>query len=335
MDRTDNILLNQILKITGFVVLFFLVLFLLNKVFMFKEGTAVGDFYKEERDTYEVILIGSSRMLFGIDPRILKSEYDIDAYNFAQYGQHLPLNYYYVLDAIRTQHPKKVVLDVYRLDLELNEQTDDLVHMHESIDNMVWSKNKIKAIHDLNSISNSPQYYLPFIYYHSRWKELNKSDFVNGDETIFGYRELSSATPYDAFEIVPENEKLTPSDTVMEYLEKIRIVCEESGTELVLINLLRYSPLDDGNLAISDDMSEEEKVEINIKKSDCETNLRLQKMANGLADYAKEHNLLYINYNHIIDEIDFDFKNDMYDENHANINGALKQTEYLGRMIKQ
>ena len=173
------------IRVVGFCVLFCMILFFMNQIFMFKEGSAVSDFYKEKNDTYDVILVGSSRMLFGIDPRILADEYNISAYNFAQYGQHLPLNYYYVLDAIRTQHPQKIVLDVYRMDLEMSDQTDDLAHMHESIDNMAWSINKIKAIHGVNSISNSPQYYIPFIYYHSRWKELNREDFINTDKTFF------------------------------------------------------------------------------------------------------------------------------------------------------
>lgn len=322
------------IRVVGFCVLFCMILFFMNQIFMFKEGSAVSDFYKEKNDTYDVILVGSSRMLFGIDPRILADEYNISAYNFAQYGQHLPLNYYYVLDAIRTQHPQKIVLDVYRMDLEMSDQTDDLAHMHESIDNMAWSINKIKAIHGVNSISNSPQYYIPFIYYHSRWKELNREDFINTDKTFLGYRELSSTTSYDDFDIIPENEKLTPSKLVMDYLERIRKVCDETGTELILINLLRYSPVDTTDLVVDDKMNADERLEIDILKAEYENNAQLQRMANGLADYAKEHNIMYINYNHHIDDIKFDFASDMYDENHTNIYGAAKQTRYLGDKIK-
>ena len=295
-----------------FIILFLLLLCVANRVFMFKEGRGVSSFYKEEKDSYDVILAGSSRMVFGIDPRILKEEYGIDSYNFAQYGQHAPLNYYYIIDAINSQHPSKVVLDVYRLDLEKADQTGDLVHMHESIDNMRWSVNKLKAIFDLSSISNSPQYFVPFIYYHTRWKELNKNDFANKDKTYFGYRELGTVMPYEDFEILSEEEMLEPSETVIAYLDKINDVCRDNNCELILINLPRYSPL---------------------TGDEAEENDRLQRMANGLAKYATERNIRYLNYNHCLDEMGFDFLADMYDENHSNIYGAGKQTRLLGEYL--
>lgn len=292
-----------------FIILFLILLCVANRIFMFKEGRGVSSFYNEDKDSYDVILAGSSRMVFGIDPRILKDEYGINSYNFAQYGQHAPLNYYYITDAIKTQHPKMVVLDLYRLDLEKEDQTGDLVHMHESIDNMKWSVNKLKAIMDLSSVSNSPQYFIPFIYYHTRWKELNKNDFTGNDKTFFGYRELGTVMPYGEFEILDEDEMLEPSETVIAYLDKILDVCRKNNCELILINLPRYSPLEG---------------------DDAEENDRLQRMANGLVKYAEDRNIRYLNYNHYLEEMDFDFSADMYDENHSNIYGAGKQTRLLG-----
>ena len=73
---------------------------------------AVRALYEEPRDSLDVVFVGSSHILNGAFPLELWHEYGIVSNNLGQHGQSIPISYYMVQEAIRTQHPGCIVLDV-------------------------------------------------------------------------------------------------------------------------------------------------------------------------------------------------------------------------------
>lgn len=63
----------------------------------------------------------------------------------------------------------------------------------KDFDYMKWSKVKISAVHDICSLDSSQSelsYYLPFVRYHDRWKELGKLDFSYTPSQLYGFAPL-------------------------------------------------------------------------------------------------------------------------------------------------
>ena len=63
----------------------------------------------------------------------------------------------------------------------------------KDFDYMKWSKVKISAVHDICSLDSSQSefsYYLPFVRYHDRWKELGKLDFTYTPSKLYGFAPL-------------------------------------------------------------------------------------------------------------------------------------------------
>ena len=90
----------------------------------------------------------------------------------------------------------------------------------------------------------------------------------------------------------------------MEYLDKMRALCQEKGIQLILIKAPSLAPewYDSQNSQI--------------------------------VEYAQKHNLPYINFYELLDETGIDYETDTYDGGlHMNLDGARKLSKYLGNVL--
>jgi hypothetical protein len=154
-------------------------------------------------------------------------------------------------------------------------------------------------------------YVFPLLRYHSRITELGVDDF----KYAFSEPDRVSHSGYlMQTEIVPMPEDIgTPMtrlddlpDESMEYLEKMRILCQENGAELVLVkaptNHTRYWWYDQWDEQIS--------------------------------VYAEQYDLAYYNLIPLCEEIGIDWSYDTYDEGmHLNVYGAEKTSVYFGKIL--
>ena len=94
----------------------------------------------------------------------------------------------------------------------------------------------------------------------------------------------------------------------MEYLEKMRLLCEEKGVELILIK----SPTNHWKFYWYDEWDRQ------------------------IADYANAHGLSYYNFIPLCEEIGIDWNTDTYDKGaHLNVYGAEKLTAYFGKLLSE
>ena len=152
-------------------------------------------------------------------------------------------------------------------------------------------------------------YIFPFFRYHSRWSELTASDFryMFHQDTLShnGFLMRADVRPV---ETLPEPKKLANyqfSDICYEYLDKIRLLCEEKGVELILIKAPSLYPH------------------------------WYDQWDQQMVDYAAQYDLTYINFLDHIDEIGLDFSTDTYDQGlHLNLSGAEKLADYFGQILQ-
>ena len=104
--------------------------------------------------------------------------------------------------------------------------------------------------------------------------------------------------------IAEGNEDKTFGDMPMEYLDRIRKLCEEKGIQLILMKAPSLAP----------QWYEEENQQV--------------------VDYAKKYDLPYINFYELLDEVKIDYETDTYDGGlHMNLSGADKLSEYMGNLL--
>ena len=146
--------------------------------------------------------------------------------------------------------------------------------------------------------------------------EDDASDTEGGEEVEAADDDI--VDPWADIDIGEEEEDLAPTPTYttvdkgkpfgkmpMEYLDKIRTLCEENGIRLILIKAPSLSPqwYD----------SQEKQV----------------------VDYAEKYKLPYINFYKLIKETGIDYETDTYDGGlHMNYSGAKKLSEWLGNELK-
>lgn len=264
----------------------------------------------------EVVFAGSSHMNNAAYPLMLWEKYGITSYNHAQSGQILPVSYYACKDAIELYHPKVLVLDVYML--YHAKKTGNITWMHQSFDRMSFS-NRLQGILDLIPREQWKEFLVPLTLYHARWESLLERDFTFDKSALDVNRGCSMnfthATDITGLtlQIADASEKIEPPEIAVEYLIRIAELCQETGTELLLVALPYFT---------SDEVDE---TTHNMSKD--------QAYFNWVSDFAAEYGANYINYFHIVDEIGFNWYEHLFNYSHMNYWGGCVITEHLGEYL--
>ena len=308
---------KRILKGSIFTIILISILLCLNELFILKTGyrnNLYQGLYANTGDKYDVVLLGSSHMHSAISPNLLWKDYGMTSFNYATAGEPIDVTYYLLKEILKKQEKPIVVVDLYYLGL--TEEYGEEGYISYVLDNMKLSKNKIEAISATTPKNERQNYFVPFIKYHSRWKELSKLDlqsknldnyyekgFGAGDEK-YGKENKANVFTEGVGELPPKSE---------EYLYKMINLSKERGFKLIFTNM----PYDETSTMGMPNWT---------KASG--------KMFNKVEQICKDNNIEFINYNKKYKEMAFDFKSDMFNIGHLNIWGSSKVTNYLGELLK-
>jgi len=320
--KRNNSILKKIISCVLFIVVLFFVLFFVNKILERKESRVKYASFFEHADDIDVLLLGSSHVINGINPLILYEEAGITSYNMGGHGSPIKATYYELLNALDYMTPKLVVVDAYMLEKNyefidvMNDDTDEaeiqssIQQLHLNMDVFPISKTKYNSVNALvSSLKIKLQFLFPFIIYHDRWKELDVNDFkavINEDEinsymgaepvyTVFGDSENYDKT----------DEGLSDSTTGTDYLWRILEECKNRDIDVVLTHLPFYATYED------------------------------QKASHTAKLIADEFGIKYINFNELSDFDEFNYETDLADHGHLNITGCEKVSKYLSKELSE
>ncbi len=269
------------------------------------EGGLIGEYY-EYSGNNDVIFLGDSEVYYNFSPEVLKDEYDINAYVRGSANQTMCQSYYILMDSLRYETPKVVVLSVASL---MKDGSDSEAYNRMTIDGMKWTKYKIDCIKDSMLEGESfISYVFPILRYHARWSELSQQDikYYFGTPSVSdrGYIEKTEVVPMSQLPAVRPLADYDLSDTAMNYMDMIREVCEEKDITLVLV------------------------------KSPSQYPYWYKEWDEQVVNYAKEYNLTYVNLLNNIEDVGLDFLVDTFDGGlHLNATGAKKNTIYFGKIL--
>ncbi len=290
------------------------VLFLLQRLLLPKyvsgvvEGAFVAEFYEEEDKNYDVVFIGDCEVYENFSPIRLWQDYGITSYIRGSAEQYIWQSYYLLEDTLRYTMPKVVIYNVQAM--QFNESQSE-AYNRMTLEGMRWSPSKVKAINaSMKEDEKFLDYVFPILRYHTRWSELTPDDikymFATKKVSHNGYYMRVDVRPAEG---VPEGRMLSNydfGDNAWKYLDMMRCLCEEKGIELILIKAPSLYPY------------------------------WYEEYDSQIVEYAEEHDLRYINFLKLADEIGIDYSTDTYDAGlHMNLAGAEKLSVYLGDVLRE
>ena len=275
------------------------------------EGALTGEYYAD-KGGHDVIFVGDCEVYESFVPSVLWEKYGITSYIRGS-AQQLAWHSYYILEeTFKYETPKVVVFNV--LALKYGEPQSEAFN-RMTLDTMKWSWQKVEAINaSMTEEESFVDYLFPLLRYHSRITELESDDlkywFSKAPHVSDnGYLMQTGIVPME--EAAEEGRELLDYElpaTSMEYLEKMRLLCEEKGSELVLIK----APTNSWGYWWYDEWEEQ------------------------IVEYASEKGLTYYNFIPLCDEIGIDWSTDTYDAGmHLNVYGAEKMSVYFGKILTE
>ena len=302
------------LKPIGFLAILTFVLIQLNRIFCFKYDDGIcqmEQFYEQEENTIDVLVLGSSHAFVNISPQILYEQEGIRAYNLCASMQPTWHTYYYLKEALEYQQPKLIVMDVFRLVENYDYSKES--KLIKSTYGMKMSRNKLESIRaGLNEDNQSDAYihFFEFPAYHGRYAELTRDDFVFDKGKMENYKGFYPVTKVTSMERpnVEDVTECTPiEEKTLDYFQRILELAKEEGIPVLLVNAPYILNEDDKKIYNT--------LEEQLKK------------------YDASYQITYIDFNQKYDELGIDFSTDYADYDHLNESGVNKLNPYLAKYI--
>lgn len=287
----------------------------LNWLFRLKSADssyAAQMFYKQEKNSIDVLCLGSSHTYSNINPAILWDEYGMAAYDFAGSNQPLWNTYYYMKEALKYQHPELIVLDIYRATEYFDYQDEERVAMNTfgirySKD---WEESLTVSLEDETVYGD---YLLRYPVYHSRYQNMKEQDFkrYNGDANAENYKGFNlnciSTTVFESFpDVSGIRDTGNMTEKTRDYLERILKLAAEEEIPILLVSAPYMG------------ITEEDK-----------------KIFNQVEMLAELYGVNFVDFNEHYEKIGFDPATDFAENSHLNYYGSEKYTSYLGKYISQ
>lgn len=264
-------------------------------------------------DTYELIILGSSRAYTAYNPNVLDSITGLKSFNMGTSAQDIAETYYMLKELLEYQKPEFVVLDLFL------PSSDNSHEFYQILSNAAFFnsfQNKFDLItkgYDTEGIVN---YVLPVVklknyikndlsaFIAPRRPEKQEDHWIRGflyDTTVVNTVQISKFTPISNFENTSFNR-----ERFSFYMNRISKLLQEKNIKFLTV----HTPYPPSRKAISPVKDEE----------------------NYFTAFTKQHHIPFFDFNKELSNItDSDFS----DYHHTNYKGAKKVSMALGKIIKK
>ena len=263
-------------------------------------------FHNLPEDSVEVMVYGSSHAWKGLNCIEMYENYGIGAYNYGCNWQHINTTSLFFEDSLRTQSPKVILVETYLVndvlsDIDMNGE----IYYTRGISHFDAKSEYLEECFG-NEYERYLSYYVPFVAFHSNWKNISRWSFANPTDSYdftksMGY--LASSKVVDV--TLPDYrtfEQKELCEKAIKVLDNMVKICRENDIEIIF-----YTVPYAGEYCYFDAMKE----------------------------YAEENGCKYINLFEKMDEMGFDSSTDFQDAGHLNDSGARKVAKYLGKYISE
>lgn len=265
--------------------------------------TNMETFYGLEEDVADVLFCGSSHCYCSVNPAILWGQHGIAGYNLGISGQDFAGTYHGIREALKTQHPRVICLEMYGSAFEGYEDKGNLYR------NLLGYKPSLNYWNAVNALANGEEkqailWKWPII--HTRYAELTEQDFrpdtisrtYMGYKPEYVYEDIGEIPLYQVTESVPIGYE-------EEWLRKIIELTREEGIELIFFQVPYLA------------------------------NEQFQKRCRYMKEIAAENGIPVLDMMEMLDELGMDTAQDFMDWGHLNEYGARKVSAYMGQYLAE
>jgi len=269
-------------------------------------GATWSAYLAEPQDSADVLFVGTSLVYCDVDPTVIEVSSGISALDVSGPVLSIPQTYWYIREALRTQSPQVLMLEVTAMYAQPKNDYTQLC-----VGYMPFGYNKFACIFDATPASLRLKLLFPLLCYHNRWSSLTAEDWA---ETIVpqqtndvkGYTRLTDVWTPDTNEKTIRKPYTESYDYNLQYLARIYNYCIDHGVKVAFY----YSPRWDV--------------------------YPIDAMAVLWADIAKScPGALCIDFNDDANAVGLDWTTDLYDHQHLNAQGAQKFSAYLGTWLTE
>ncbi len=303
---------KSMIRIICFVTLLACVLAAVNQVLKFKSGDgeyAVTTFYEQDRNSVDVLILGSSHAFEDFNTGILWDEYGMASYVLGGSFQPVWNTYYYLKEALKTQKPELIVLEGYMVTISV--EYDDPSRVTKNTYGLKWSADKVAAI-KASTLQEQRKDFLPeYLQYHARYKEVSSADFQKYQGNVFfenwkGFGDNMRTMRLENPDLQEETARLKLPEKPEKYYRMILELAQENNIPIVVV-ISPYAGITENN----------------------------QARFNRAKDIAAEYGVELINYNSCYREIGIDFATDAADTGHLNFRGNRKFSTAVGAYLAE
>ena len=265
--------------------------------------------YRQPEDSVDVLTVGSSLAYAGVNTNVLWEEFGIASYNLCSAEQPFWVSYYTIREALKTQHPKVILLDAkaatYTRDYSKRGRTILSTFGIKGIENRIGA---IMAC--VETPRDAVSYILGLPEVHSNYKKLTAEDFVfppdNGGrgESWKGYIESDVVESHERPSVVWNSVKRNMNDREEEYARKIFEMVRDEGITMLVVGFPNPDYAND------------------------------HMYYNSLFAIAEEYGVPWINYNDPSLRFGLRFSTDFADWQHLNVKGSITFTRKLGEDLQ-
>lgn len=282
-----------------------------NAIFKVKYGDGiygVTKFYELEDHTVDVLILGSSHAFEDFNTGTLWDEYGMAGYVLGGSVQPMWNTYYYLKEALKTQSPKLIVLEGYCTTF-FSEYIDDSRIIKNNY-GLRWSGDKIESLKASVPKERWGEFFLEYVQYHTRYKELENGDFQpNQGNPLYedwkGFGCNMVTTPLEVIDVRGITEPAEMYEKTEKYYRMIMELADEEGIPMIVI-ISPYAGITEWEQSIY------------IRAS----------------EIAQEYSVPFLNCNLINHDIGVDFVSDVADPGHLNYKGNQKFSKYIGVHLK-
>lgn len=261
--------------------------------------------YRQPEDSVDVLAVGTSLVYAGLNTNVLWQEYGIAAYDLCSAEQPFWVSYYAIREALKTQHPKVILLDakpsVYTRDYSRRGRTILSTFGIRGLGNRIGA-----ILACVESTDEALGYILGLPQVHSNYKTLTPNDFLlppdNGGRGVNwkGYIEMDAVEHHQRPSLVWTSTRRNLNDREEEYARKIFELCQSEGIELLLVGMPNPDYAND------------------------------HMYYNALWAVAAEYGIDGINYNDPSLRFGLRYSSDFADWQHLNVKGSMTFSKKLG-----
>lgn len=273
-----------------------------------KDGIHIRGYFKEPKNTIDVLLIGASEVYTGFNSPLAWEKYGFTSYDFSFAAMPGSLYKPVTQKALKTQSPKLVVFEINGF-LYGEKYLTHRRPVHAWLDTVGVDSEGREYLEKNIPKKEWIEYYLPFYKYHSNWREplicsRNAVSRIYLNAEGISYSKAFANTALKRKNSVIKNKNICFTPKAKEYMTELLKFCRESGLKNVLF----------------------------IREPHCLKNGNTEATAE-IKTLIESYGYRFVDFENAYNAIGLDPQNDFYNFEHLNIYGMEKFTTFFGKYI--